>query len=230
MPSSSALVSPDLSSPTTFSAAAWAATAETREAIDALPFVRGLGDGSLDRDRFGYYLAQDAHYLETYARALAAAAVKAETVDDLAFFASSARDSILVERDLHRRHVGDITRHPPSPTCLAYTSYLLGVAHTQGYPELVAALLPCYWIYSDVGTRLLERAGTRQDHPYADWIGMYADKSFATATSTARAIADRVAASADESTRRRMHLAFARATTYEWMFWDAAWRLETWAT
>ncbi|MEQ7008045.1 TenA family protein [Actinopolymorpha sp. B17G11] len=213
---------------TTFSAAAWTASAVTREAIDTLPFVRGLGDGSLDRDRFVYYLAQDAHYLENYARALATAAVKAETVDDLAFFAGSARDSILVERDLHRRHVGDICRHPASPTCLAYTSYLLGVAHTQGYPELVAALLPCFWIYSDVGTRLLERAGALRGHPYADWIGMYADESFTAATSTARAIADRVAAGAGEPTLRRMHAAFARAATFEWMFWDAAWRRETW--
>jgi thiaminase (transcriptional activator TenA) len=220
--------SPDPVSGTTFSAAAWSASAPTREAIDALPFVRGLGDGSLDRDRFVYYLAQDAHYLEDYARALAAAAAKAETLDDLAFFAGSARDTTVVERELHRRHVADIERHPASPTCVGYTSYLLGVAYTQGFPELVAALLPCFWIYSDVGTRLLARAGALDGHPYADWIGMYADESFAAATSTARAIADRVAAGAADSTRRRMHAAFARAVTFEWMFWDAAWRRETW--
>lgn len=211
-----------------FSAAAWAETAGVRAAIERLPFVRALGDGSLDAARFTYYLAQDTHYLDGYARALAAAAVRADTTSDLAFFAKSAHDSIVVEQELHRAHVADVERHPRSPTCVGYTSYLLGVAQTQGYPELVAALLPCFWIYQDVGARMLERAGHLDRHPYADWIGTYADEAFAAATAAARAIADRVESAADQATSVRMHEAFARSMTWEWMFWDAAWRRESW--
>jgi thiaminase/transcriptional activator TenA len=211
-----------------FSAQVWESTAKAREAIDALPFVRALGDGTLDRARFTYYLAQDTHYLDDYARALAAAAVKAETSADLAFFANSAHGAIVVEQELHLAQVDDLARYPKSPTCVGYTSYLLGIAQSRGYAELVAALLPCFWIYQDVGARLLERAGDLTAHPYADWIGTYADESFAASTATARAIADRVADSADQATRARMGEAFSRAVTWEWMFWDAAWRQETW--
>jgi thiaminase/transcriptional activator TenA len=211
-----------------FTAQAWEDTTKAREAIDALPFVRGLGDGTLDPDRFTYYLAQDTHYLLDYARALAAAAVKADTAADLAFFANSAHGAIVVEQELHRAHVGDLARYPKSPTCVGYTSYLLGIAQAGGYAELVAALLPCFWIYQDVGARLLDRAGDLTDHPYGDWIGTYADEAFAASTATARAIADRLAESADPATRARMSEAFAQAVTWEWMFWDAAWRQETW--
>ncbi|GAA2760493.1 TenA family protein [Actinopolymorpha rutila] len=213
---------------TGFCTDAWAATATTRAAIDALPFVVTLGDGSLDHGRFAYYLAQDTFYLDDYARALAAAAVKAPNGADLAFFAKSAHTAIEVEQELHRTHVQDLAGYQRSPTCVGYTSYLLGVAHTRGYAELVAALLPCFWIYQDVGTRLLAAAGDLTGHPYGDWIGTYADEEFARSTVRVCRIADRVADGADPATLERMHEAFARATAWEWMFWDAAWRQEGW--
>ncbi|MET9023952.1 TenA family protein [Actinopolymorpha sp. NPDC004070] len=213
---------------TGFCADAWAATAKTRAAIDALPFVVTLGDGSLDGARFAYYLAQDAFYLDDYARALAAAAVKAPNSADLAFFAKSAHTAIEVEQDLHRTHVQDLAGYRRSPTCVGYTSYLLGVAHTRGYAELVAALLPCFRVYQDVGMRLLAAAGDLTGHPYGDWIGTYADEEFARSTARVCEIADRVAGGADPATVERMHEAYARATAWEWMFWDAAWRQEGW--
>ena len=46
---------------------------------------------------------------------------------------------------------------PLAPTNLAYTSYLTAVAYAGPIHETVAALLPCYWIYWEVGKTLLER-------------------------------------------------------------------------
>lgn len=211
-----------------FTAEAWAAVAAVREQIYDQPFVRELGAGTLSRERFTYYLAQDAHYLADYARALAAAAVKAPLAEELAFFASSAHTAVVVERELHAKHVHDIEAHRPSPTCAAYTAHLLSVAHTQGYAELVGAVLPCFWIYEDVGARLLGVAGDVSEHPYGDWIATYSDPAFAASTETVRGIADRAAAAADPETVRRMLDAFVTSSRYEWMFWDAAYRREGW--
>ncbi|WP_239647118.1 thiaminase II [Nocardiopsis salina] len=208
----------------------WAATSGTRDAIDSLPFVRGLADGSLDRDRFAHYMTQDALYLRGFARALASAAAKAPNGEEIAFFAKAAHDAIVVEGSLHEGQVGRVADEAePSPTCNAYTSYVLSVAHTQGYAELVAAVLPCFWVYADVGERLMAKAGPLSEHPYGEWIATYADEDFAEATEQAKAIADRQATAADAATVARMREAFSRATTYEWMFWDAAWRREEWA-
>lgn len=63
----------------TFSDDLWQAIAPIREAIDALPLVIGLRDGSLDTERFGYYMTQDALYLADYGRALAACAAQSPT-------------------------------------------------------------------------------------------------------------------------------------------------------
>ncbi|GAA1462619.1 thiaminase II [Nocardiopsis exhalans] len=214
---------------TGFCARVWEETASTRDAIDALPFVRGIGDGSLSRERFDYYMTQDALYLRGYARALASAASQAQTSDEIAFFAKAAHGAIVVESSLHEGTVGSVGEEVrPSPTCTAYTSYVLSLAHTQGYPELVAGILPCFWIYTDVGERLTAKAGDLTEHPYGEWIATYGDEEFARSTEQVKAIADRLAEGAGEATVARMREAFVRATAYEWMFWDAAWRQETW--
>jgi thiaminase (transcriptional activator TenA) len=211
-----------------FSLDAWEAIAPIRKAIDELPFLRGMEDGALPHDYFVYYLAQDALYLADYGRVLAAAASQTTNADELLFWTHSANMTVLVERELHARHVVDFAATTRSPTCTAYTSYLLSLAGAGLYPALAAGILPCFWIYEDVGRRLKERVGDLTGHPYADWISTYGDADFAASTEQARQILDRCAAQADPSTVERMHQAFTTASRYEWMFWDAAWRQETW--
>lgn len=215
-----------------FSTECWDTIAPIRAAIDAHPFLRGLEDGSLDRGLFVGYMAQDAIYLDAYGRALAAAAAQADTADDVVFWANSAREAILVERELHGAHVADFAAAIASPTTTAYTNHLLALAAGGCYPALAAGLLPCFWIYEDVGTRLKERVtaahGGLAGHAFGDWIEMYGDPAFAESTRSAIALVDRLAEAAGEATRARMRAAFVTASRYEWMFWDAAHRAETW--
>jgi thiaminase/transcriptional activator TenA len=148
-------------------------------------------------------------------------------------FCGSAVGAIEVEKALH---AGFFARFgidldaaasaEPSPTCLAYTSYLLSVAATGSFGELAAAILPCFWVYQDVGTRIHKTAAA--DNPYRAWIDTYADADFEAATKAVIAITDDAAAAAGEAERARMHTAFLRCTQFEWMFWDAAYRRETW--
>ncbi|WP_115728106.1 TenA family protein [Actinomyces culturomici] len=206
----------------------WTGIAPIRAAIDDLPFVEGLADGTLEKGRFDYYMAQDAAYLGAYGRALAGLAQMGDDPDDLVFWAQCAANAILVERSLHASHVDVVAGTEPSPTCAAYSDFLLASLASGDYAVAATAVLPCFWIYQDVGDALLARAGDLEGHPYGDWIGMYADPAFAAETARARAIVDRLAASGSSAQRERMRAAFERASRYEWMFWDAAWRQEAW--
>lgn len=211
-----------------FSTLAWERIEPIRTAIDQLPFVTGLESGTLDRQRFRYYLGQDARYLFSYGRVLAAAAAQASSADDVLFWATAARTTFVVERELHAAHV-DLDATAASPTCLGYSAYLQSLAGEGSYPVLTAGVLPCFWIYQDVGERLLQRVGTGLDtHPYRDWISAYADPDFAEATTGAIGIVDRLASRAGDAVQDRMMAAFVTASRYEWMFWDAAWRMEDW--
>ncbi|HEX4223735.1 MAG TPA: thiaminase II [Pseudonocardiaceae bacterium] len=201
------------------------------------PFNRELAQGCLGRQQFQFYLVQDARYLAGFARALAIAAAKAGDVADIAFFAGAAQEAIVVERALHAGYFerfglteADLAAVPTSPTCLAYTSFLLATAATADYPELIAALLPCFWVYQQVGEDIVAGQQGQSDNPYQAWIDTYADDEFAKAVATCSDAVDRAALEATESTRERMFAAYTKACEYEWLFWDSAYRLEAWPT
>ena len=206
----------------------WEEIAPIKKAIDQGQFVRGLGDGSLSQDKFNYYMVQDALYLAAYAKVLAGLATFAHDPDDLVFWAEASANSIKVERELHASHVDVMAAATPSPTCRAYSDFLAAQLASGEYGIVAAAVLPCFWIYQVEGTELLDTAGDLEKHPYGDWIGMYANPVFAEETKIVRGIVDRAAEGVLELQRQRMRDAFVQASRYEWMFWDAAWRMETW--
>lgn len=216
-----------------FTEAAWAATEDLRAAIHALPFVRELAAGTLSQARFRHYMLQDALYLSAYARVLALAAARAPDQATQGFFAGSAQTALAVERALHgtflaRFGVGaeEAAAAEPSPTCLAYTSFLLATAQAGSHEELLAAILPCFWIYLDVGRAIAASAAA--ENPYRAWIDTYADEGFAQAVAQARAACDAAAEGLSPARLALMQRAFRRAARYEWMFWESAWRLEGW--
>lgn len=220
-----------------FSAQVWAESAPIRSAIDELPFVRSLADGTLERAVFDHYLAQDAHYLRDYARALATLAALAPTRETAMFWARASAEGVETEMLLHTSYLGEAASSgaglpPPSPTCTLYTSFLLAEGLRGGYASLAAAVLPCFVVYEDVGRRLADRvrdevrSGSGSAHPYGTWIATYEDDALS--ARRASALVDEAAARATEDERRRMREAYLTSTRCEWMFWDAAWRKESW--
>lgn len=211
----------------------WSDVAPIYRAILDHPFVTGLTDGTLPHDTFRHYIVQDAHYLRGYARALAVCAAKAPGETDLAMFAEHAGGAIEAERELHAELLGGLgltseqaAAAPVAPATMAYVSYLLAAAYGGSYAEGVAAVLPCYWIYARVGEHLLE-AGS-PDPLYARWIGTYGGAEYGAVVDAALDATDRIGASASARELGLMREHFHTTSRYEWMFWDAAHRRETW--
>ena len=218
---------------TDFSDEAWQRTAALREAIHKLPFNAELAAGTLSQDRFQAYIIQDALYLGHYSRALAIAAAKAPDARTLRAFAQSALEAVVVEQALHERYMKEfgvdpakITGAEASPDCFAYTNFLLAAAYHDPWEILVAALLPCFWIYWDVGSAIARHAAPT--NPYRAWIDTYADESFGEAVRTVIAITDQAAMAVTPAMRTKMLAAFGRSTQYEWLFWDAAYQQRGW--
>lgn len=216
-----------------FSAELWQANLPLYQQTLALPFNQALADGTLSRERFRQYIIQDAHYLLAYGRALAAAAAKADHADGVVQFAEAARTAVVVERSLHdgfMRDYGisaaDFAATPLSPACHHYTQFLVATAWSAPYPVVLAALLPCYKIYAEVGLAI--HASARRPNPYEAWIETYSSAEFLDAVQAVCDTLDRVASGADAATRQQMHAAYTRGAQLEWMFWDSAWRLERW--
>lgn len=211
----------------------WDEVAPLRRAIIDHPFLAELADGTLRPESFRHYIVQDSLYLAEYARVLALAAARAPTAAGRLEFSDGAKVAVQVEEALHQAFFTQFGVTPEmahgseaTPECLGYTSYLASLAATRSYEELIAGILPCFWVYWEVGCDIKPRAAS--PNPYAAWIDTYADPGFGEATDRVRALVDEAAANATPAVRAAMATAFRNATRYEWMFWDSAHRCGGW--
>jgi len=211
----------------------WDSAAGIYERIREHPFLTGLTDGTLPHDAFEHFVVQDAHYLRGFARALAVLAARAPTETDTVLFAQHAAGAIAAEQEMHAELAGALGRAPAetasapiAPTTRAYTSYLLATCHGGSFAEGLGAVLPCYWIYARVGETLLEHSSP--DPLYARWIAMYGGEEFGRIVDAALAVCDRVGEELGTAERERVREHYFTTSRYEWMFWDAAYRRETW--
>jgi thiaminase/transcriptional activator TenA len=200
----------------------------------AHPFVRGIGDGTLPLGRFTHWVQQDYLYLIEYCRLFALTAARSPDLATLTRFAELLLATAHTEMDLHRAYAAEfgitsaeLEAEVMAPTTRAYTDFLVRVAATGDFAEVVAALLPCMWGYVEIGQRL-KLTGLPADPRYARWIEMYADPAFAELADWGRALVDRLAAESSPAVRARMADAFLTSSRYELAFWEMAWTEEHW--
>lgn len=207
---------------------AWNAASETYGKILSLPFITELTDGTLSRERFLQYIRQDSLYIAEYFRVLADIASRLERDDHAAAFIGFAADGVAVEKALHEVYIKGqkLSRTEMSPACTLYTSWLKAQAYAPVEVQ-AAAILPCFWVYKEVGETIYRRQ-TGDANPYKAWIDCYGDPAFETSNNLAISICDDLAAATTPEIREQMTLAFAEATRMEWMFWHSAYDLEQW--
>lgn len=206
--------------------ALWAAGAPLAGAIEGSGFVAALVDGSLPEGQFSFYLAQDAHYLQRYSRALATLAATSEGPAAREFWSDSSRHCVDTELELHRAWLAarpDAAEVAVSPVTSAYTDFLL--ARALGDPTAVgaAAALPCFWLYAQVGASLPE---VPDEHPYAGWLLTYRDPTFVEGVRGALGVVERELEAADPAVRAEAARAFLLACRHELEFFEQARRVD----
>ena len=216
-----------------FSDELWHGIADIYAAILAHPFLAGMTDGSLPADAFTFYVVQDALYLRRYAQALAAVATHAPDPAQTEMFARHAAGIVTVEMGLHQTLLADLDIDPAAvdaaqeaPTTLAYNSYLLAATQGGSYADGVGTVLPCYWIYGEVGKHLLGRGSPNPK--YQRWIGTYGGEEFDSEVRDVIAVTDKLGPELSPAERQRVHRHFRTTSRYEWMFWDMGYRERTW--
>jgi thiaminase/transcriptional activator TenA len=194
------------------------------------PFVRGIGDGTLDPERFRFFIRQDYLYLIEYGRVFALACARAPRLGLMERFADLTQSTLRTEMELHRAYAAEwgISREEleaelPGPATRAYTDFLLRTAALGDFGDLVTALLPCMWGYSELG-RQLARDSRPSEERYARWIEMYASEEFADLADWCRSVCDEVAEGTGDQGQIQMREAFLTSSRYELEFWEAAWR------
>ncbi len=178
-------------------------------------------------------MIQDAHYLREFARALSVTAAKAPREEWAALLNTHAADTLRYERELHESVFKEYSITPsnvmhtePAPEAFAYTNFLVATAHSRPFSESMGALLPCYWIYWEVGKELKKRGS--KNPIYQKWIDAYSSQDYGATVKAILNIANEVAVTAGAAEVQKMREHFRRSARYEWMFWDSAYHRRRW--
>lgn len=209
---------------------AWLKALPVIEGIKKLPFIIGLIDGTLDREKFKHYISQDSIYLEHFGRALALIAARADRVDHVLEFIRFSEGAIVVENALHSGYFKELNIAGDSrisPGCHHYASFLLKEAALSPVETAMAAVLPCFWIYKYIGDYIYDQQNA-VNNPYQNWIDTYAGEDFGKIVQRALLICDEVAGTCTTRQREKMTDAFLYACQLEWMFWDSAYKQGEW--
>ncbi|MGI9526369.1 MAG: thiaminase II [Weeksellaceae bacterium] len=197
--------------------------------IKSHPFIVELMDETLPEEIFKFYINQDALYLAEYKKVLAILGTRCHQQNETQFFLDAATGIIDVEKALHQHFINQENfSQEPSPTCEFYTSFLSNIVNTHSLQEGLAAVLPCFTIYKQIGDYILKNQINHKNNPYQDWINTYGGDEFAESVVQAIDITNNYAGEANEKVIHQMNSAFEKASKLEWMFWDSAYQQESW--
>ncbi|MFH5182079.1 thiaminase II [Paenibacillus sp. TAB 01] len=215
---------------------------ELRQAVDASwnasfehPFVNGVAKGTLPLSSFRHYLLNDAYYLSQFARVQSLGAAKADSLAVSNRMTVHAQGTFNAELSLHETFMKQMgitaeerAAFQPSPTAYAYTSHMLRAAYNGHLGDIIAAILPCYWLYYEIGQRL---QGSAPDEPiYREWIAAYGGEWFGELVREQIDRLDALAEGLSQADLARMKQHFIISSHYEYLFWEMAYTLETWPT
>ena len=200
------------------------------------PFVVELGAGDLPLEKFQWYMKQDYIFLIDFSRVIALTVAKADSLEDMSWFSRLLHETLNTEMALHISFCKDfgiteteLLATKPAPTTVAYTNHMLKCAYTGGVVEAVATLLPCSWGYAEIGQALAAQGKPEHQPLYCRWIEMYSSTEFGELAEWLRSFMDRTVKGLDEDQLSKVQDIFLDSSRYEYLFWDAAYRMEGWS-
>lgn len=196
------------------------------------PFVQELGKGTLDKEKFKFYLLQDYQYLLQYAKVFAIAAVKSEAEELMTRFSAIQYNILANELDLHRGYMKgfgvtekQIAAVQPSLYNRTYTANMLAIGQTGDLADILAAVFPCAWTYADYARRLkAQYAGKLEDNFYQTWIEKYASGDFSDSFIWFYDELDKLCKKKDDIQLAKIEQIFISSVEFEYLFWDMAYK------
>lgn len=208
----------------------WETIKPIYNSILEMPFIVGLMNGKLDKEKFKFYMQQDSKYLENFGKTLSLLASKSYDVKETISFIHFAETAIIAERELHEFYFNDFNIVPSDiiePVIHHYTSHIKATSSFEAIDVGMASVLPCFLIYKKVGEYIYENQKNK-NNPYQEWIDTYAGDDFDSVVKDAIRICDNLALNASTKIRTRMTEVFIVSARLEFEFWDSSYRIKKW--
>ncbi|MFD2761459.1 thiaminase II [Lentibacillus juripiscarius] len=193
------------------------------------PFVKGIGEGNVDEEKFKHYMKQDYIYLIEYSRVFAIGAAKAHNLKTMTMFANLLSGTMNYEMDLHREYAArfgisneELEATEPSATVTAYTSYMLNKAQNGGVENAIASVLACAWSYNFIGKELATWPGATEHELYGNWVKLYSSEEFTKIAEDCINLINNIAEGKPEHEQKELEEIIVKTSYFEYMFWNMA--------
>lgn len=200
---------------------------------DVHPFVTGIADGTLDKEKFKFYMIQDYLYLIDYSRVFALGVAKSQDAETMRLCANYVKQILDGEMDIHKGYMKrlgisleEAEYTPVSIDNLSYTSYMLRAAYDGGAAEVMAAILSCAVSYEFIAKHIVEKNPAAAEHEfYGEWIRGYAAPEYAKANKMLIDLTEKLTADLNAEQLEHVKEIFINCSRYEGLFWDMAWEM-----
>jgi len=194
------------------------------------PFLKEIESGNLPIENFKFYMKQDYLYLLEYCKAIALLIAKSESEEKIRDYTEVLYKTVNLEIDHHRKYceevgIENLEETEMAPTTAAYTQYLVKTAYSESVPQIISVILPCFWVYLDMGKEL-DPSDTKED--YRKWILMYRSKEFEELIKKLKDDLDSYLEKMSKDEIIRIDEIFERSLRYEYMFWEMSYGKEEW--
>jgi len=194
-------------------------------------FVVELYSGILPIEKFKYYIIQDYNYLITMYRCFSLIASRAEyklarKALELAYMEATT-EMANYERLLSKLGISfdEVVSTEPAPTNMAYMNFLISTCALRTPLEGLIALLPCFWSYAEIAERHKDKLSSNRNEVYVEWAKVYLSEDYLKLVKELREFIDESAKSLDIEEAKKI---FRIASRYEYLFWDMAYKMESW--
>ena len=209
------------------------ATKEIWESYNEHPFVKGIEDGTLDKEKFRYYIIQDFLYLEDYAKSFAIGIAKAKSIETTQIFSGYINLLTGSEMNIHHGYMGkfgvsqeEVDNTPRALDNLSYTSYMLRVAYEEGEAEILTAILSCAYSYELIAKKMVKNNPACVNHDfYGEWISGYAGEEYASGNVVLIDALNKLTENYTEQQLKHLTDIFVACSRYEYLFWDFSWKM-----
>ena len=196
------------------------------------PFVKGIGTGELDIEKFRYYMVQDYLYLLEYAKIFALGVVKAKDEETMRDFAQLVNSTLNSETNIHKDYMArlnisheEVENSKPALANTSYTNYMLWVSQNEGLLQLAVSVLSCSWSYKMIADKLSEIPGSTEHEFYGEWIRGYISQEYNESNNKTIDLVNRLGENCSKEEVENLKTIFINCSRFEYMFWDMSYNL-----
>ena len=195
------------------------------------PFVEGIKHGTLDKEKFRWYMIQDYWYLMEYTKVFAIGVAKSHSIETMKVFAKYIQAILDGEVNVHNEYMAEfgISKEELEHTPIAqdnrsYTNYMLSTAYQGGEAEILTAIFSCAYSYEVIARRIVAEVPSAPQHPlYGRWVRGYITPRYTGNNIILKELLDRLTADYTQKQLQHLEEIFVACSHYEAAFWDMAW-------